>query len=317
MRAASLVRCGQPPVMVDLPVPVAADGEVMLTVTAAPITPLDLLCASGTSYLGTPECPYVPGVQGVGTRDDGTAVWFSTGAGMRPGDGSMAERVAVPVADTVALPSGTDHRLMAALGWSALAAWNALTMRGSLAAGETVLVLGGGGVVGQAAVQLARLLGAGRVVAACRSPGARDRAARAGADPVVPIHDADSVTDLAARLRAAGPFHLVVDPVFGLPAAAALRALRPAGRLVNLGSSAAETAPIDSATLRGGSLRLLGYTNNELTAAQRAETIALIADHAGAGRLTVDHEAVALADVADAWARQAAGRAPARLVLVP
>jgi NADPH:quinone reductase len=317
MRAASLVRCGQPPALADMPAPVPADGEVAVSVTAAPIVPLDLLCASGVSYFGEPACPYVPGVQGVGTLDDGTAVWFMTGAGMRPGDGSMAERVAAPAADVVALPSGVDDRLMAALGTSALAAWNALTLRGSLSTGEAVLVLGGGGVVGQAAVQIARLLGAARVVAACRSAGARDRAARAGADAVVPLHDGDTVVEIASRLRAAGPFDPAVDPLFGAPAAAALRTLRPAGRLVNLGSSAAETAPIDSATLRGGSLRLLGYTNNALSAAQRAEAIGLIAGHVRAGRLAVDYEAVPLDDVADAWARQAAGTASARIVLVP
>ena len=69
-------------------------------VTAAPITPLDLLCASGTSYFGVPRTPYVPGVQGVGTVD-GRAVWFPTSAGMAPGDGSMAELAAVAAADLV------------------------------------------------------------------------------------------------------------------------------------------------------------------------------------------------------------------------
>jgi len=77
------------------------------------------------------------------------------------------------------------------------------------------------------------------------------------------------------------------------------------------------TAPLDSATLRSGSLRVLGYTNNVLTVEQRAETIRLIADHVRTGRLTVDYEAVALADVADAWTRQATGRADRRIVLTP
>ncbi|GAA3350815.1 zinc-binding dehydrogenase [Amorphoplanes nipponensis] len=314
MRAALLRACGTAPVVGDRPVPVPAEDEILVRVTAASITPLDRLCASGTSYFGVPATPYVPGVQGVGLRDDGTAVWFPTGAGMRPGDGSLAEYAAVRAADTVALPDDVDHRLIAALGLSAVAAHLALTWRGELRPGEHVLVLGAGGVVGQSAIRLALLAGAGRVVAAARSGAARQRAARAGAAVVVPLHDGDDVARLTARLRAAadGPVDLVLDPLFGIPAAAALRTLRPGGRLVNLGSAAGETAPLDSATLRAGSLRVLGYTNNELTPAQRAAALTLVAEHAAAGRLAVDHETVRLSDVTTAWRRT-----DSRMVVIP
>ena len=185
----------------------------------------------------------------------------------------------------------------------------ALTWRGELAAGETVVVLGAGGVVGQAAVQLARQYGAARVVGAARSQDGQQRALAAGADAVVAL-DTDDVAELAARLGAAvdGPVDLVLDPVFGVPAAAAARCLRPGGRLVNLGSSAAEHAPIDSSTLRGRSLRVLGYTNNELSREQRAAAVAEVARHAVGGRLGVAHEAVPLEDAAAAWTRQASGR---------
>ncbi|MET7423513.1 zinc-binding alcohol dehydrogenase family protein [Dactylosporangium sp. NPDC005555] len=299
--------------------PVAGAGQVTVTVTAAPITPLDVLCASGTSYFGTPGLPYVPGVQGVGTLDDGTAVWFPTDAGMRPGDGSMAEVVTVPAADVVPLPADVDHRLVAALGLSAVAAWQALTWRGELLPGEQVLVLGGGGVVGQAAIQLARLAGARRVIAACRSAAARERAHRLGADAVVALHDTDDVATLARRLQDAtdGPVDLVLDPLFGIPAAASLRTLRRGGRLVNLGSAAGEIAPLDSATLRSGSLRVLGYTNTELSAAEKSATMRYLAGHAAAGRLVADHDCVPLSEIGAAWTAQAGGVATRRLVVVP
>ncbi|MFC4999060.1 zinc-binding alcohol dehydrogenase family protein [Dactylosporangium cerinum] len=315
MRAATIIRCGQPPVVVSRPVPVPADGMVTVSVTAAPITPLDLLCASGTSYFGAPAVPYVPGVQGVGTLPDGTAVWFPTDAGMRPGDGSMAEQVTVPASTVIRLPAGADHRLIAALGLSAVAAWQALTWRGELRPGEQVVVLGGGGVVGQAAIQLARLAGARRVIAACRSAAAQERAHRLGADAVVPLHDTDDVPGLAERLQDAtdGPVDLVLDPLFGIPAAAALRTLRRGGRLVNLGSAAGEVAPLDSVTLRSGSLRILGYTNNELSASEKGATMRYLAEHATAGRLVVDHVAVPLADIAAAWTSPATRR----VVVVP
>jgi NADPH:quinone reductase-like Zn-dependent oxidoreductase len=318
MRAVLLDRCGAPPTVGLRDAPVARDGELTVRVTAASITPLDLLCASGTSYFGTPATPYVPGVQGVGELEDGTAAWFATTAGMRPGDGSMAEYAVVRPGDTVPLPDGVNHRLIAALGLSAVAAYMALTRRGGLQPGDQVLVLGGGGVVGQATIQLALLGGARRVIAACRSSSARERAVRLGAAATVPSIGLD-VDAMAAEMKAAadGPVDLVVDPLFGVPAAAALRTLRSGGVLVNLGGSAGETAPFDSATLRSGSLSVLGYTNNDLTADQRAHALGVIAEHVRAGRLMVDYEAVPLADVSAAWSRQAAGSADRRIVLVP
>ncbi|WP_240521499.1 quinone oxidoreductase family protein [Amycolatopsis vastitatis] len=319
MRAAEIRAAGQPPVVAVRPDPEPGPGEVAVSVTAAPITPLDLLCASGTSYFGVPSTPYVPGVQGVGvltrptpTHPAGTPVWFATTAGMRPGDGSMAEHAVVAPADLVVLPPGADHTLVAALGLSAVAAWMCLTATGRLAPGETVLVLGAGGVVGQAALQLARVAGAGHVVACARSDAALERAVRLGADRVVRLEEEDDAGSLARRLgEAAGPVDLVVDPVCGIPAAAALRTLRQGGRLVNLGSAAGEEFAVPSAVLRSRSLRVLGYTNNDLTADQRGEALLTVVAHALAGEVTVGYERVPLADAAEAWTR------PGRVVLVP
>jgi NADPH2:quinone reductase len=319
VRAAEIRVPGQPPVVAERAEPEPGPDGVPVTVTAAPITPLDLLCASGTSYFGVPPTPYVPGVQGVGvlthpspTQPAGTAVWFATTAGMRPGDGSMAEHAVVAPADLVVLPPGADHPLVAALGLSAVAAWMCLTWKGNLVAGETVLVLGAGGVVGQSAVQLARVAGAGHVVACARSATALERGRRLGADNTVRIEEDDDVDRLARRLAAAaGPVDLVLDPLCGIPAAAALHTLRPGGRLVNLGSAAGEVCPVPSAVLRSRSLHIHGYTNNELDAGQRREALLTVVAHAMAGALTVDHERVPLLEAADAWTR------PGRIVLVP
>jgi NADPH:quinone reductase len=311
--AAVLRVCGEPPAVEERPEPVAAPGDLTVAVTAAPITPLDLLCASGTSYFGTPATPYVPGVQGVGRlAGDGRPVWFATSAGMRPGDGSMAARVVVPAADVVPLPDDVPLTLIAALGLSAVAAFESLRL-GGLTEGAHVLVLGAGGAVGQSGVQLARLLGAGRVTAVARSERSLARARALGADDAVRLRGDDDPASLAARLS--GPYDIVLDPVFGVPAAAALRALRPGGRLVNLGSSAGPTAPLESATLRNAMLQVLGYTNNRLTPAARAAALQTITGFAADGRLTVDHEVVPFAAVTDGWSRQAAGETTGRIVL--
>src|ERR1700761_8544105 len=220
MRAAVLRGHASVPALEQWQPPVWARGESLIELRAAPLTPLDLLCASGTSYFGAPSLPYVPGVQGVGlvlksdTIAAGAMAWFSTSEGMGPGDGSLREVCSVPDADVVPLSFHVAPERVAALGLSAVAAWMAVTWRGELHEGEQVIVLGAGGAVGQVAGQGGPLRGARRVIAGCRglgaggaggrvalgvagwggarriiaggrAPAAADRARRCGADAVV------------------------------------------------------------------------------------------------------------------------------------
>jgi NADPH:quinone reductase-like Zn-dependent oxidoreductase len=323
MKAAVLRRHGAAPEFGSHPAPHRGAGQALIRVTAAPISPLDLLCASGTSYFGAPDLPYAPGVQGVGVIEEGSAlaagqrVWFSCDAGMRPGDGAMAELCVADQAGIVPLPDGVDDDLAAALGLSAIAALMALTWRGGLRPGEQVLVLGASGTVGQVGIQVARLHGAGRVVAACRDPHGRQRAAELGADAVADLSGDDPET-INTRLAEAmaGRADLVLDPVWGRPAEAALSVLAPHGRLVNLGSTAGPQAAFGSAALRGGTLSVLGYTNNALSPEQKAAALGEILAHAAAGRLTTDRETIPLARAADGWGR--CGQPPhRRAVLIP
>jgi NADPH:quinone reductase-like Zn-dependent oxidoreductase len=326
VRAAVLTEAGSVPDWAEHPDPRRGPGRSVVRVTAAPVVPLDLLCASGTSYFGRPAVPYVPGVQGVGVVESsdavapGTRVFFSTSAGMAPGDGSLAERCAVPDGDLVALGDGVVDGLgdadLAALGLSGVAAWMMLTWRARLRAGETVLVLGGGGAVGQASIGAAKVLGAGRVVAVGRSDAARERARRAGADDVLPLEgDVDALT-AAFGEACGGAVDVVIDPVFGAAATASSRVLAPAGRLVNLGGASGDEAVFSSAVLRSRSAEVLGYTNNALTAEQRRDAVGAVARHAAEGRLAVAHERVRFDEVGDAWRRQSADPG-VRLVLTP
>jgi NADPH:quinone reductase-like Zn-dependent oxidoreductase len=323
MRAALITKHGDVPEYLSHPVPARGSGQALIRVTAAPVSPLDLLCASGTSYFGAPSLPYAPGVQGVGVIEDadtlpaGQRVWFSCDAGMRPGDGAMAELCVADESAVLPLADGADEGLAAALGLSAIAAWMALTWRGGLRPGEHVLVLGASGAVGQVAVQAARLLGAERVTAACRDPVGRARAADLGADAVAD-DGGDDVDAIADRLKEAtgGRVDLVLDPVWGHPAEAAMRVLSPSGRLVNLGSSAGPLASFSSASVRSSVQSVLGYTNNALSYQQKADAFGEILGHAAAGGITVDHETMPLDRAADGWAR--CGRPPyRRAVLMP
>jgi NADPH:quinone reductase-like Zn-dependent oxidoreductase len=318
MKAAVLHTPGLPPSYGDHPQPTAATGSTVVRVTAAPVVPLDLLCASGTSYFGVPQTPYVPGGQGVGTVessdsfDSGARVWFFATAGMKPGDGALAERCAVPDTDVVPIEAGVPDEMVAAFGLSAIAAWMTLSWRARLQSGERVLVLGGGGAVGQAGIGVARVLGASSVVAMAR-PSSVARAEAAGADVVVPLEgDLDNLT---AAMAEHGPFDVVLDPVHGEAATSASRHLAENGRLVNLGGAGGDLATYSSAVLRSRSASVLGYTNNALTAEQRREALTAVLGHAEAGRIRIQYDVHPLAEVEQVWSRIAAGDTGARNVL--
>ncbi|GAA1478226.1 zinc-binding dehydrogenase [Nocardioides aestuarii] len=322
MRAAVLTSHGAAPSYAEHPDPPPGPDQVLVRITAAPVVPLDLLCASGTSYFGARTLPYVPGVQGVGevvSGDQlaaGTRVFVATSAGMADGDGSLAELCAVPSSGVVPLEAGgVDDSVIAALGLSGVAAWQALGWRAGLQPGETVVVLGAGGAVGQAAIGAARAQGAGRVVAVCRAGAAAARAAAQGPDAVVEIGDPDAESLTTALLEVLPDrADVVIDPVFGWVAEAALRALAPGGRQVNLGGSASDSATFSSAGLRGTGLSLLGYTNNALSPDQRADALRSVVALAGEGRIAVAHDVRPLSEVDDAWGEVGSG---VRQVLVP
>ena len=124
-------------------------------------------------------------------------------------------------------------------------------------------MLGAGGVVGQAAVQLAKLYGAARVVAAARSHEGQQRALAAGADAVVAL-DTDDVAELAARFGAAvdGPVDLVLDPLYGVPAAAAANAC---GRAAGWSTSAAQPPSTRRSTPRRSAAARCGCSATRTT----------------------------------------------------
>ena len=322
MRAAVISSFGQPPVADEVTPPEGGSSRVLVRVSAAPINQLDLLIGSGRFYGGAPDPPYVPGVEGVGTvveaegLEPGTRVWFSFGRYDSP-RGSMAELCAADQARTMPIDHDIDDPTAAALGLTGLAAWMSLARRASVAAGEQVLILGAAGAVGQIALQVARLLGAGRVIAASRSEEGRTIAQKLGADAVVDS-GGDDVEAIATRIEQAcdGPLNVVIDPVWDSHAAAAIRALGEGGRLVNFGSSGGPIAPLDSATIRSKSLSVLGYTNVSLPFDEIRSAVGALHAHAAEGKIEVLLERVGLDGIGSAFTR--VGESPHRkLVVVP
>lgn len=238
MRAAVLHEYGVPRVE-QFQAPIAGPDLVVLDVRAAGVNPVDISISAGRFYGGKPSLPLVTGREGVGTLD-GERVYFD--APVSP-FGSMAERTLVDASSTYPVPDGVEDGVAIALGISGLAAWLALSWRAQLKEGEHVLVLGASGVLGQIAVQAAKLLGAARVVAAARSQEALERSLELGADATVRL---DPGEDLPAAMSdaAEGRIDVVVDPLFGAPFAAAVDAASFAARLVHLGTAAGTEATL-------------------------------------------------------------------------
>ena len=163
MKAAVLKELNGPPVFDDFEDPVAGEGQAVVEIAAAAIHHVDLARASGTFYLGPPPLPSVLGVDGVGRLADGRRVFVD--AAVAP-FGTWAQRTLVRTDSLLDVADGVEDATAAALANSGLTAWLALAWRAPVRPGQTVLVLGAAGAVGSVAVQAARLLGAGRVIAA-------------------------------------------------------------------------------------------------------------------------------------------------------
>jgi NADPH:quinone reductase-like Zn-dependent oxidoreductase len=291
--------------------PAAADGQAVVEVLAAGLNPVDVAICAGRFYAGKPPLPSVAGREGVGMLD-GERVYFD--APITP-FGSMAERALVDPGSTYPVPDGLDDGVAVALGISGLAAWLALTWRAELKEGEHVLVLGASGVLGQIAVQAAKLLGAARVVAAARSAEGLERCLALGADAAVRFGERD---DLPGALAAAaeGRIDVVIDPLFGDPFVAALNAASFGARLVQIGAGAGAEVTVPSAPIRGKMLVLMGHTNFAAPPEVKREAYGNLAAAAARGTIVVDADRIPLEQVGEAWERLAAG-SHRKLVLVP
>jgi NADPH:quinone reductase-like Zn-dependent oxidoreductase len=292
--------------------PAAADGHAVVDVLAAGLNPVDLAMASGRFPVPL-TFPCVAGREGVGATADGRRVYF--GAAVAP-FGSMAPRTLVDPETCFAVPDGLDDGLAVALGIAGLAAWLPLTWAAQLQPGETVLVLGATGTLGAIAVQAARLLGAGRVVAAGRDAEGLRRARDRGAHATVDLSGDEADLPQALRDAAGGGVDVIVDPLWGPPALAALAAAHPFARLVQIGNSAAPEVTLAGGAFRQTSARIIGYTTRLVPLSDQRAAYAALSAHAAAGDIAVDVERIPLAQVETAWARQA-DHPHRKLVLVP
>ncbi len=313
MKAVVVSAFDTPPRYQDVPEPVTAgEHETLIDVRASALHPRVRSQADGSHYTSTGILPLVPGIDGVGTDPAGNLRYF-----ILPDTrlGAMAERTVIDDRRSVLLPSDCDPVVIAAGMNPAMSSWLALRRRIQFDSGAQVLVLGATGSAGRMAVQVARLLGAGRIVAAGRNQDRLADLAAAGADVTVTL-------DPAEVARVAAEVDVVIDYLWGEPAAAAMVATitaradrgRPL-RWVQIGSVAGPTAPIPSAALRAARLQIVGSGQGSVPTDAIIAELPVLAEEITARRLTVDAWPMPLAEVGPAWDR--AGETARRIVLIP
>ncbi len=313
MKAAVLHEHGETPAYGDFDDPVAGEGQVLVDVRAAAMHHLDLHKATGTFYTGPPPLPSVVGTDGIGVLEDGRRVYFD--APVVP-YGSMAERAVASDDALFDIDDGIDDATAAALGNSGVGAWVAVAWRSRLRPGETVLVLGATGAVGSIAVQAAKQLGAGRVVAAALADDRLTRMLERGADAIVEL---DRVDDLPEAIREAcgGGVDVTIDTLWGDPAMAAIKAANRWARHVQIGQLAGLEISLPAPALRSVSLDLLGFSIAHPPADVKREGFLELTGRVARGEIAVDLETFPLADIATAWDRQRHAAGGPKLVLLP
>ena len=306
MKAAIVRQAGQDPVYGDYQEPVIAPGESRITVAAAAISNIARSRASGAHYSSSGEFPLVAGIDGVGRLDDGQRVYFAL---PRPPYGSMCERTVAPTTQCLPVPKELDDVMAAAIANPGLSSWAAFSERARLRAGETVLVNGATGMAGQLAVQIAKHLGAGKVIATGRNADTLRALAGVGADVTIQLTGDGDALERSFMAQFADGIDVVIDYLWGASAERLLIAAAKAGaeavpiRFVQVGSVSGQTISLPSAVLRASAIELMGSGIGSIALGR---LVSLTGDvlHAAASRgFRIAVDPVPLSEVAEAWSK--------------
>lgn len=297
MKAAVINERGAAPAVQDFPAPAAQDGALLIDVDTAGLGGWDVL---GAYRLGV-QYPCVIRGEGVGRAPGGGRVYFGERSVLPYG--AFAEKTLVPVEEVWEVPDDVDDKTAITMGIAATGALVPLE-QANIKPGEHVLILGATGTLGQVALQLARLLGAGRVVAAARSETALRRLKERGiADDIVALGGPDDVA--ALKQASNGGFDVVLDLVCGQPMINALKATRWGARILTIGTGAGRQVNLDIADLLFRTLSCIG--TGQRPPAERRQIWERLLRMAREHHIEVDYADYTLDQAAQAWAAQQAG----------
>lgn len=304
MKAAIVRGEGQSPVYGDFDEPVAREGEVRIAVLAASVSHLVKVRAAGTHYSSANQFPFVPGIDGIGRRDDGSRVYFFM---PRAPFGSLAERTVVAAAHCIAVPDRIDDATAAAIANPGMSSWAAFAERAKLKAGETVLINGATGTSGLLAVQIAKAFGAGKVIATGRNPDALAAAAALGADATISLKQDEAAIAAAFQQHFAQGVDVVIDYIYGKSAETLLVAAAKASpdgvpiRFVQIGALSGATIALPAAVLRSSSIVMMGSGLGSVSTTRLLASIGGVFAAAASKGFTIAFKPVPLSEVETAW----------------
>jgi NADPH:quinone reductase-like Zn-dependent oxidoreductase len=305
MHAAVVTSFGEPPHYQPFEVPrPAGAGDFLVDVLAAGLHPRVRSGAAGAHYTSTGTLPMIPGVDGVGRRSDGRLIYFAADSDVI---GTMAERAVVDPRRAIELPDGADVAKIAAAMNPAMSSWVALRRRVPIEPGQSVLVLGATGNAGTMAVQIAKRLGAGRVVGAGRDVDRLEALTNLGADDIVRLTEDIDATAVALA-EAAAEVDIVIDYLWGKPAERAIMTLLTArsdrSRALNwiqIGAMAGPTLELPSVALRSANLRIQGNGQGAISTEGYVAELPSLIDEIDSDGLKIAARIVPLRDVESAW----------------
>jgi NADPH:quinone reductase-like Zn-dependent oxidoreductase len=309
MKAAVIEAAGRKPVYGEFQEPSAAEGLEILTVHASALSQLAKGRASGSHYSADNVYPAVPGVDGVGTTADGRRVYFAL---PEAPFGSLAEKALVDPRHYVPVPNGLDDVTAAALANPGMSCWAALMERAHFQRGETVLINGATGTAGRIAVQLARYLGAAKIIATGRNVAELEEVKTLGADVVIPLSldkpEGIKAYEDALIAEFANGVDVVVDYLWGQSAKSVITAVvkgvedaHPV-RFVQVGSiGGQDTLELPSSALRSSAIQLMGSGLKSVPLPKLLEAVKSIFEIAIPAGLQIATKTVPLADIATGW----------------
>lgn len=310
MKAAVVNSPGTKPIFGEFHRPVSREGLEVITVTAAALSNLTKGRAAGSHYSADNHYPFVPGVDGVGTLADGRRVYFAM---PEAPFGAMAEQTLVDPHRTITLPDNLDDVAAAALANPGMSCFAALTDRARFQAGETILINGATGAAGSIAVQVAKQLGARKVIATGRNAQELESLRSLGADVVIPFdlrpENLQGVEhfEQALTLVFADGLDVVVDYLWGSSARTIIVAIAKAVedahtvRFVQVGEASRETVELPGAALRSSAIQIMGSGLKSVPLPKLMEGIRRTFDLAAHGELYLPTRAVPLSTVTENW----------------
>ncbi len=306
MKAAILQQAGQSPVYRDFADPTPALGESLVRVAASAIRHIVNGRASGRHYSSSDRFPFVVGIDGVGRLDDGRRVYF-----VLPRDpfGSMAEQTVIATTHCLPLPDDLDDITAAAIANPGMSCWAAFKERAKLVRGETVLINGDSGTSGRLAVQVARNLGAGKIIATGRNVEALKAVASLGADVTIPLVEDTAEMDARFREQFAARVDVVIDYLWGksaerlLVAAAKEHEEGAPLRYVEVGALSGSEITLPATVLRSSAITLMGSGLGSVPEDRLVANIGELLRAVVPGGFTIANTPVPLAEVEHAWPR--------------